>query len=77
MTARRDRDAFSPLITVRTALILLISVLIALGAGILLTIAGRNLAEVTLAGTGIFVAALKLLHDWITDQSQSSTEEDC
>jgi hypothetical protein len=66
MTAHDDGNP-GPRMTTRTALILTISLLAALGAGILLLQGtGRHLAEAIIGGTGVFITALKLLHQWIT-----------
>ncbi len=64
MTASGD-DRSGPSITTRTALILTISLLAGLGAGLLLHGSGDRPAQTVTGGIGAFIGAIELLHRWI------------
>lgn len=51
-----------PLLTLRTAIILLLGILTALGAGALTVLAGGAIASGILAGGGAFAAAVLFFH---------------
>lgn len=71
------RDPSGPLMTARTALILTISLLAGLGTGALLLCSRRNTAEAVLGGIGVFIAALKLLHQWIAPERSDQDKGQC
>jgi hypothetical protein len=62
MTVRRPKR---PLFTIRTALLLLYSLLVAIGTAALLLVAGRNSAEAALGAVAAFAGALKLLNELV------------
>ena len=53
-----------PLLTPRAALLFLISILVAVGAGILTVQAGHNVAEAVLVGVAAFATTAKFA-DWL------------
>jgi len=63
------REPSDPLMTTRTAVILTISLLAGLGAGALLMCSAYHIAEAVLGGIGVFIAALKFLHQWIAPRA--------
>jgi hypothetical protein len=64
MTARSSKNR-PPLFTIRTALLLLCSLLTAAGAAALLLAAGRHPAEAALGAVATFAGTLKLLDELI------------
>lgn len=65
MNMPADDDRSEPLMTTRTALILVTSVFVGLGTAVLLLYAGRHPAEAAIGGVTTFIASIKLLHNWI------------
>ncbi|WP_020421179.1 hypothetical protein [Amycolatopsis sp. ATCC 39116] len=60
----RDDDQAAALLTVRTALVFLLSVLAGTGAAVLTCLAGHRGAEAVLIGLGVLAAAIKFFH-WL------------
>ena len=60
-----DDHAPGPLMTTRTAVILTISLLAGLDAGALVEWSGHYVAEAVIGGIGVFIATVKLMHQWI------------
>jgi hypothetical protein len=62
----RDANPQDPLLSARTALVLLIAVLVGIGAGVLTVLGGHHGFEAILVGIGALGAATKFFH-WLID----------